>query len=117
VSELSPFEDLLVEALGVERVQLAPEAEGPVEWRLGLNPERYPERDVTPAEIEAALAELDADLAAHLASQVRAGLSIGLQVSGQAITLLPDEVRPFAQAPPGWVAAADDEHLVVLDVG
>jgi isoleucyl-tRNA synthetase len=117
VSELNPFEDLLVEALGVEWVQLAPEAEGQVQWRLGLNPERYPERDVTPAEIEAALAELDADLAAHLASQLRSGLSIGLQVSGQAITLLPDEVRPFARAGPGWVAAADDEHLVVLDVG
>jgi hypothetical protein len=33
------------------------------------------------------------------------------------MTLLPDEVRLFAQARPGWVAAADDEHLVVLDVG
>jgi isoleucyl-tRNA synthetase len=117
VSELDPFQDLLAEALGVEQVQLAPEAEGQVAWRLGLNPERYPERDVTPAEIEDVLAGLDADLAAHLASQLRAGLSIGLQVSGRAMTLLPDEVRLFAQARPGWVAAADDEHLVVLDVG
>ncbi len=117
VSELNPFEGLLVEALGVERVRLAPEAEGQVEWRLGLNPERYPERDVTPAEIETALAELDAGLAAHLASQLRSGLSIGLQVSGQAITLLPDEVRPSARAGPGWVAAADGEHIVMLEVG
>ena len=117
ISELDPFKDLLVEALGVEQVQLAPEAEGQVEWRLGLNPEQYPERDVTPAEIEAALAELDAERAAHLASQLRAGLSIGLQVSGRAITLLPDEVHPLAQARSGWVASTDDEHLVALEVG
>jgi isoleucyl-tRNA synthetase len=117
VSELNPYQELLVDALGVERVQLTSEAEDHVEWHLGLNPERYPEREVTPAEIEGALAELDTDLAAHLASQLRAGRSIGLQVSGRAITLLPDEVCLLAQARPGWVAAADDEHLVLLDVG
>jgi isoleucyl-tRNA synthetase len=117
MSELNPYQELLVEALGVEQVELTSEAEDQVEWRLGLNPGQYPERAVTPAEIEDALVELDADLAAHLAAELRAGRSIGLQVSGRAMTLLPDEVRLLAQARPGWVAAADDEYLVLLYVG
>ncbi len=117
ISELNPYQELLVEALGVEQLELTSEAEDQVEWRLSLNPERTPERDVSPAEIEDALAELDANLAAHLAAELRAGRSIGLQVSGRAITLLPDEIRLVVQARPGWVAAADDEYLVLLDVG
>lgn len=117
MSALEPFQELLAEALGVEQVELTPEAGGRVEWRLSLNPEQYPEREVTPPEVEEALAELDATLAAHLAAEVRQGRSIGLQVSGRAMTLLPDEVRLSTEVRPGWVAAADDEHLVLLDVG
>jgi hypothetical protein len=117
MSELNPYQELLVEALGVEQVEMTSEAEDQVEWRLGLDPERTPARDVPPAEIAEALADLDADLAAHLAAELRAGRSIGLQVSGRAMALLPDEVHLWVQARPGWVAAADDEYLVLLSVG
>jgi isoleucyl-tRNA synthetase len=117
ISELNPYQELLVEALGVEQVEMTSEAEDQVEWRLGLDPERTPARDVPPAEIAEALADLDADLAAHLAAELRAGRSIGLQVSGRAMALLPDEVHLWVQARPGWVAAADDEYLVLLSVG
>jgi transposase InsO family protein len=75
------------------------------------------ERDLPPAEIEATLAELDDEEYALLASQLRGGLSAGFQVSGWAITLLPDEVSFTAQAPAGWVSASDAQHLVLLEVG
>ena len=117
ISELNPYQELLVEALGVEQVEMTSEAEDQVEWHLGLDPERFPARDVPVAEIAEALADLDADLAAHLAAELRAGRSIGFQVSGRAMTLLPDEVHLWVQARPGWAAAADDEYLVLLSVG
>jgi hypothetical protein len=117
MDQMDPFADLLVRMLGVAAVQIVPEAAVPVRWRLTLDPEHRVERDLPPAEIEAALAELDKDESARLASQLRTGLSVGLQVSGRAITLLPDEVSFTAQAAPGWVTAADAQHLVILDVG
>ena len=44
-------------------------------------------------------------------------MSVGLDVSGLAITLLPDEVSISVQARSGGAAAADAEHLVILAVG
>jgi isoleucyl-tRNA synthetase len=117
LAELGPFEKVLARVLGVSKVQFMPDLAAQVRWHLTLNAGQPVERDVTILEIEAALAELDAGAALHLASQLRAGLSIGFQVSGRAITLLPDEVSLSAQARPGWSAAADAGHLVVLKVG
>jgi isoleucyl-tRNA synthetase len=115
--QIDPFAGLLARILGVAQVQIVPEAATPVRWRLHLDPEHRVERDLPPAEIEATLAELDDEESARLASQLRAGLSAGLQVSGRAITLLPDEVSFTAQAPAGWVSASDAQHLVLLEVG
>jgi hypothetical protein len=117
LGQMDPFRDLTAKMLRVTQVQITPATATLVGWRLTLDPEHRIERDLAPAEIEAVLADLDAEESARLASQIRAGLSIGLQGSGQAITLLPDEVCITAQAPPGWAAAADAQHLVVLDVG
>jgi len=117
LGEIDTFRELLTRMLGVATVQITPEAAAFVSWRLTLHPERRIERDLAPAQIAAALAELATDEAKDLASQLHAGLSVGLQVSGQAITLLPDEVCVTVQAPPGWVAAAGARQLVVLDVG
>jgi isoleucyl-tRNA synthetase len=117
VSQMDPFEGMLARMLGVAQVQIASEATAPVHWHLSLDPKHRVERDLPPAEIEAALAALDEQESARLASQLRAGLSVGLPVSGRAITLLPDEVSFTAQVPPGWVSAADAQHLVILDVG
>ena len=117
MDEFGLFEGLLAKMLGAAQVQIEADAATLVSWHLALHPGRRTERDMAPAQIEAALAELGAEEAADLASQLRAGLSVGLQVSGQAITLLSDEVRVTVQAPPGRAAAADARQLVVLDVG
>jgi isoleucyl-tRNA synthetase len=115
-TDLTLFAPLLADVLAAEQVQIASDARAQVEWRLSLRPEPWAPRDVAVAELEAALATLDAETSAGLASQLQAGLSVGLQVSGQAITLLPDQVCISVQAPPGWAAAADADHLVILQV-
>jgi hypothetical protein len=111
------LEDLLAEALGVTQVRFTPDAATKVEWCLNLNPHQAVERDVAAAEIEAALAALEPETAAEMASQLGEGLSISLKVAGKAITLLPDEVSVTALARPGWAAAAADDFVVALQVG
>ncbi len=117
LAELDPFAELLAEVLGVSRVQFSPGVAGQIEWRLTLEPARHVERKPAPAEIEAALADLDAEESAHLAAQLWNGLSVGLSVGERAVTLLPDEVRIVARPQPGWAAAADAAYLILLDVG
>jgi hypothetical protein len=117
LGETNLFEGLLAKMLGVSQVQIAPVKKIRVTWHLSLDPEHRVERDLAPAEIEAVLEGLDAEESVRLASELWAGLSVGLQVSGRSITLLPDEVCATAKAPPGWAAATDAQHLVVLSVG
>jgi isoleucyl-tRNA synthetase len=112
-----PFQDLLAEVLGVTQVRFTPDAAAQVGWCLALNPYQTVERDVSTTEIEAALAALEPETAAGLASQLGEGLSISLKVAGKAITLLPDEVSLTALAQPGWAASAADEFVVALEVG
>ena len=116
-ADLEPFTALLADSLGVARVELSADAAGRVEWRLSLDPERPVQRDVSQPAIAAALAALSADRAAQIAAQLQQGISVGLEVSDQAITLLPDEVTISVRPRAGWAAAADDEHLVALVVG
>ena len=114
---LHPFNRLLTEMLRVTQVKFSPDAAGYVRWCLALNPERPVQRDLSRAAIEAALADLSDDEAAHLATQLRMGISVGLEISDRAITLLPDEVSTSVQARSGSAAAADNDHLVILAVG
>jgi isoleucyl-tRNA synthetase len=108
------LQDLLAQALVVDGLEVLFDTVPGLSWHLSLTPGREPAREVSPATIAQALATLGACEAAELAEQLRAGLSIRLQASGQAITLLPDEVQVIPQAPPGWAAAADDELVVSL---
>ena len=116
-AELEPLAGLLADALNVAQVKFSPNAGNYVSWQLSLDPERPVQRDLPQSAIVAALAELSPDEAAHMATQLRQGMSVGLEVSGQAITLLPDEVSLSVQARAGWAAAADTQHLVALVVG
>jgi isoleucyl-tRNA synthetase len=116
-TDLAPFAPLLGKLLAAEQVQFTPDARTWVKWRLSLRPGQRLKRDLAVAELEAALAALDTETSAHLASELRAGLSVGLQVSDQAITLLPDQVDISVMASPGWAAAADADHLILLEVG
>ena len=117
LEDLHPFTRLLADTLRVTQVKLAPDAAAYVRWRLAPNPERPVQRALSPAALEAALADLGDDEAAHLATQLRKGLSVGLEVSGTAITLLSDEVSVSVEARSGSAVAADSDHLVILAVG
>jgi isoleucyl-tRNA synthetase len=117
LEDLDPFTMLLAGTLRVTQVKLAPDAAAYVRWRLALNPERPVQRELSPAAVEAALAELGDQEAAHLAAQLRKGMSVGLDLSGVAITLLPDEVSISVQAKSASAVAADADHLVILAVG
>ncbi len=116
-ADLHPFAELLSDALRVVQVKLSPDAAIHVEWRLVLNPAQPVQREVSQEAIRAALANLGAGEAARVAEQLQMGMSVGLDVSGLAVTLLPDEVSISVQAGSGQLAAADAEHLVVLAVG
>jgi hypothetical protein len=117
LSELAALEGPLAQALVAERIEIEPDAGTRIAWRLGLNPQQTPDRGVAPAEIDAALAALDGEAAADLAAKLRDGLSVGLEVSGRAIVLLPDEVTLSVQARPGWAAAFAGGSLVLLELG
>jgi hypothetical protein len=67
--------------------------------------------------MEAALAGLEPAAAADLASHVWRGLSASLDVAGQAITLLPDEVTASCVARPGWLVLADEFQVIALKTG
>jgi isoleucyl-tRNA synthetase len=113
--ELAPGRDLLAEVLGVNRVRFTPEAMAQVEWNLGLDAERAPERAVAPEAIEAALAGLGSAERQEMTSQLWYGLSVSVEVGGQAITLLPGDISLTARAQPGWAAAVADRLLVILE--
>jgi isoleucyl-tRNA synthetase len=116
-ASLAAFKNLVAEVVGVSQVQFVRGAAAPVEWRLALNPELVVGWDTSPAEVEAALAHLSPEEAASLVSQIGQGLSVSLEVPGPALTLLPDQVRISARAQPGWAAASDGDHLVIVKVG
>ncbi|MGD2205785.1 MAG: class I tRNA ligase family protein [Anaerolineae bacterium] len=111
-----PFRRLLSEVLDVEETEFTPHAATQVYWQLTLDRDQQRGRRVTPEEIETAFASLERKAAAHLVSQLWNGLSVSLQVGGQTIILLPDEASISVQVGAGWAAAAEDGHLVVLQV-
>jgi isoleucyl-tRNA synthetase len=112
--ELSALHDFLAEVLHVLEVQFIHDAADKVDWSLTLDREWTVHRRQPAEEIASALAELSRHEASWLASQLRRGLSISLEVAGQSITLLPDEVRLSALPQVGWAAAADSEYIVLL---
>jgi isoleucyl-tRNA synthetase len=113
---LAPFEGVLARALGAERVRIVPGAASRVQYRLSLGPEQRIERDIASDEIESVLANLDAAASAQLAAEFREGLSASLPVSGQNVALLPADVKIAVRAQPGWIAAADAELLIMLEI-
>lgn len=110
------LQDLLAQALAVEKVTFLSTAMQQVSWHLSLVKGGEPEREVGPAAIADALASLEPGQAAGLAEQLGAGLSISLQAVGQTVTLLPDEVQVTPEARRGWSAAAEGALLVSLKV-
>ncbi len=114
-AELIPFKPVLAHLLGVARVQFSRETIPTRIWHLSLVPDRPFQRLVPAEAVDAALAALKPKAVARLVLQLWEGRSVSLDVAGQAVTLLPDEVR--VSALPGWAAAAERGRLLVLEVG
>jgi hypothetical protein len=113
---ISRFAGVLEWALSAERVRFVPGAAVEVRYRLSLDPRLRVERTVSATEIEAALASLDATHSEQLVAELRAGLSISLPVLGQNVALLPEDVMITVQAEAGWIAAADSDLVIRLEL-
>lgn len=102
--------------LGVRQVERYGDGMAQVAWRLRLAPDWVTGRGVPLNAIDASLAALAPQARARLVADLWEGRSIGLEVDGQLVTLLPDEVEISVDAEPGWVAAAQDGCLVALEI-
>lgn len=129
LDQLALFADLLAEVLGVTKAEFSADAATRVRWRLSLKLDDLSggesavhRQRMTVGQINSLLAELGPVAAADLASQLRAGLSVRVEGSGQGalpdgvggLTLLPDEVNITPQASRGWMAAAGTAYLILL---
>jgi isoleucyl-tRNA synthetase len=112
---LSSLKDLLAEMLRAARVRIVSGPVTHVRWQLDLE-ESVVERGTPLSIIREALAELNPERAAEMALQLEAGLSVGLAVGPQTITLLPDEVKISVQSEPGWIAAESSGQVVALNL-
>ena len=113
IESLAPLKDLLAEMLGVARVQFVGETVAPVRWQLDPQ-EQAGERGTLPSTIRAALGGLSSERAAEMAAQLGSGLSVGLEIKDQTVTLLPDEVSISIRSEPGWIAAEGSGQVVAL---
>ena len=102
--------------LGVQQVEQCSDAMAEVAWKLRLEPDVAANQSVAPQAIDASLTALGPQVRARLVTELWEGRSIGLEVDGQAVTLLPDDVEISVEADPGWVAAAQDGCLVALEI-
>ncbi len=107
---------LWVRLLGVHRVEQCDDGMAEVTWKLDLKPERIAGRSVPLKAIDASLTALAPQVRARLAAELWEGRSIGLEVDGRAVTLLPDEVEISVEAQPGWSAAAREGCMVALEI-
>jgi hypothetical protein len=115
--ELAAYVALLAKLLAVEDVQIHAGPHQSIEWKLGLTPGRTFDRGPSAGEIQAALRAADDAQVLRLATQVRQGLSIGIAVQGQTVSLLPGDIELVPVPPAGTIAAADAEYLIILDQG
>jgi hypothetical protein len=67
--------------------------------------------------IQAGLENLQGEKAIDITKRLWDGMSVSIQVAGQALTLLPDEVAITSRAQPGWTAAHDAGLLLLLETG
>ncbi len=112
---LAPFRDLLAEMLGVDQAHFEGEMAAPLRWQLDLEAEAV-QRGNLPSTIRTALGGLNPERAAEMAAQLDAGLSVGLEIEEQTVTLLPDEVSISVRSEPGWIAAEGSGQVVALEL-
>jgi hypothetical protein len=116
-AELDLVHDLLAEVLRVSDVRYTPEAMAHVAWRLMVDTTRTVDRRLDRETIQAGLENLQGEKAIDITKRLWDGMSVSIQVAGQALTLLPDEVAITSRAQPGWTAAHDAGLLLLLETG
>jgi isoleucyl-tRNA synthetase len=113
---LRRFEEELRDELNVKQIQYLEAGAGLVEYRfkpnLKLVGKKYGKQ--VPA-LRAALEQLSGAEAAEAGRRAEAAEPIVVQVDGQAIELLPDEVLVETSSPEGYAVAEDGGVLVALD--
>ncbi len=115
IEALAPLRDLLAEMLGVDQVYFEGEMVAPIRWHLDLEVQAV-ERGNLPSTIRVALGKLSPERAAETAAQLDAGLSVGLKIEEETVTLLPDEVSISIRSEPGWIPAEDSGQVVALEL-
>jgi isoleucyl-tRNA synthetase len=116
LARLLPYEELLRQQLGVERVEIWADAASLVDWHLAARPDRAVEHGLEPEQVDRALAALPADAAGELAAQLLNGSGVSLEVTGRSVKLVADQLWISARPRPGWAAAAGAGCLVLLAV-
>jgi len=113
---LRRFEDELRDELNVKQVKYLEGGAGVVEYRfkpnLKLVGKKYGKLVPT---LKAALEALQGSAAAEAGQHLEAGQTFTVQVDGQALELLPEEVLVETSSPEGYAVAEDGGVLVALD--
>lgn len=108
---------LLAKVLSVGQVVVVENLPHPAVWKLTLSPDETAQRAIASCEGDASLASLDPESATALVAQLWGGFSVGLEVAGRAITLLPQDVEIKVEAQPGWAVAGGAGWIVALQIG
>jgi isoleucyl-tRNA synthetase len=111
---LSRLADLVVDELNVKSLDFAKKATDLVEYEIGLLPNVLGKKhgSLFP-KLRAAVAGLDADA---LALAFQSGLSVDVEVDGQTVALLPEEVEVRFKPREGYAVAEERALIVGVDV-
>jgi len=111
---LARLTDLVVDELNVKALDFAAKTADLVEYEIGLLPNILGKKHgrLFP-KLRAAVANLDADA---LASAFQSGLSVDVNVDGQTVTLLPEEVEVRFRPREGYTVVEERGLVVGVDV-
>jgi isoleucyl-tRNA synthetase len=107
------YGDLIAQELNVKRVRLLDAVNEAAEYRLNPLPRQLGQKYGSrfPA-IRQALLAMDAESAAR---KLLAGEPLAVEVEGETLSILPEEVEVRLEAQPGFSVAAEGAYLVALD--
>ena len=111
---LSRLADLVVDELNIKALDFAAKTADLVKYEIGLLPNVLGKKHgpLFP-KLRAAVADLDADA---LALAFQSGLSVDVEVDGQTVTLLPEEVEVRFKPREGYAVAEERGLVVGVDV-
>jgi isoleucyl-tRNA synthetase len=112
-ADVAKLRDIILDELNVKALEFAGTAEEYLQYSVKPNlPVLGPKYGKRLGAIRSTLESLDA---ASVAQAVERGESVQVEVAGESIELLPQEVLPSAREREGYAAMASDGFLVALD--